>query len=127
MRLVIVTALIAGSLALVQPADAAHRSCAGGVLPAPDQCASKEGAIARIGNSGGTAVCRAAEGAPFSLQYDRVSSAGYQCSHFHSCNWAQLYDPAAWKAFCEIDQEALEEDALRRLLEAEEVEDAPAE
>ncbi|MEL6766494.1 MAG: hypothetical protein AAFP17_04885 [Pseudomonadota bacterium] len=132
MRLAIVTALAAGSLALVQPSFAAHSSCAGGSLPAAEQCAAKDGVLSRIGTKGGTAVCQAADDAPFSLQYDRVAPAGYQCSHYHSCDWALQYDPEAWKAFCEIDEEALEEEATRKLEEEKRLEeerdlDAPAE
>ncbi|MEL6482288.1 MAG: hypothetical protein AAFQ75_12620 [Pseudomonadota bacterium] len=134
MRLAIVTALAAGSLVYVQPSFAAHSSCAGGTLPAESQCAGKDDTLSRIGDKGGTAVCRADDGAPFSLQYDRVAPAGYQCSHYHSCTWALQYDPEAWKAFCEIDEEALEEEAKRKLeeekreLEEEERDlDAPAE
>ncbi|MEM7496947.1 MAG: hypothetical protein AAF371_03015 [Pseudomonadota bacterium] len=119
MRLATAFALVAGSFALLQhPAMAAHNSCAGGVLPAASLCAGKEGALERIGANGGTAVCSAAEGAPFSLQYDRVSATGYQCTHYHSCGWALDYDPEAWKAFCEIDEDALQEEA-ERALEAE--------
>lgn len=97
-------ALAASALVTPQIVYAAHASCSGGVLPAQSRCGEKTPFIDRVGPTGGTLVCKADPGAPFTVQYDLWTVIGgsprYICSHFHSCSWAAANDPQAFADFC---------------------------